>query len=199
VLAALHAKTQIIDSTGMAYGSLSSAGEKPADWLYNLDGAITFYSRDGVIKRWNLLSKIFGVLNIYDLVRGKVDLAAEGLPYTKMGASFLVKDGVLQTSNFLIDSPSMLITGAGNIDFRRKEVQGAVTVSPLVAIDTIIDKVPVVRSLLKKKTSGFLYAAYDVKGPLDDPEVSVSFVDTVGGKTLELIKNILTLPMGVFE
>ena len=199
VLAALHAKTQIIDSTGMAYGSLSSAGEKPADWLYNLDGAITFYSRDGVIKKWNLLSKIFGVLNIYDLVRGKVDLAAEGLPYTKMGASFLVKDGVLQTNNFLIDSPSMLITGAGNIDFRRKEVQGAVTVSPLVAIDTIIDKVPVVRSLLKKKTSGFLYAAYDVKGPLDDPEVSVSFVDTVGGKTLELIKNILTLPIGVFE
>jgi len=72
-------------------------------------------------------------------------------------------------------------------------------VSPLVAVDTIIDKVPVVRTLLKKKTSGFLYAAYDVKGPLDDPEVKVSFVDTVAGKTLELIKNLLTLPIGVFQ
>ena len=89
----------------------------------------------------------------------------------------------------------MLITGAGDFDFAKNTVAGNITVSPLVGIDTVIDKVPVVRSILGKKKGGFLYSSYEVKGTLGDPEVRLSFVDTVGGKSLNLIKNILTLPI----
>ncbi len=199
LLAAFDANAHIFDSTGLAYGSLSARGEKPEEWLKSLNGDLTLYSKDGVIKKWDLLSKIFGVLNIYDLVRGKVDLRADGLPYNKMGASFRVKDGVFRTDNFIIDSYAMVITGAGDVNASKKEIAASITVSPLVAIDTFLDKIPIIRSVLRGKKKGFLYVSYDVKGPMDDPDVSVSFIDSIGTKPLQIIRNILTLPKEVFE
>jgi hypothetical protein len=190
---------EIIKGTWLAQGNVSAEGTKPKDWLAGMNGNITLYSSDGVIRRWNLLSKILGLLNVYDLVRGKVDLSADGLPYTTMSASFNAKDGVFRTDNFLIDSPSMLITGTGDIDLKKDEVDGDITVSPLVTIDSIVGKIPIIRSIFRKKKGGFLYVSYGVKGRLGDPEVTVSFVDTIGGKALDIIKNIFTLPAGVFE
>jgi len=191
--------SRIVEGTGLVQGSISSAGEKPRDWLENMDGELLIYSRNGVIRKWSLLSKIFGILNFYDLLKGRVDLRADGLAYTKMSASFHIKKGIFRTDNLLIDSPSMLITGAGDFNFAKNTVTGNVTVSPLVGVDTMIDKLPVIRAILKKKKGGFLYSSYEVSGTLGDPEVRLSFVDTVGGKSLDIIKNILTLPIGVFE
>ncbi|MDR2018341.1 MAG: AsmA-like C-terminal region-containing protein [Syntrophobacterales bacterium] len=199
IVRAFDPNSQIVQGVGSVLGNVNSRGVTPQDWLRNVDGNVTFYSRNGIIRRWAILSKIFGVLNFYDLLRGKVDLRADGLAYTKMSARFQAKKGVFRTDNFLIDSPSMLITGVGDFDFAGDTVAGNITVSPLVTVDMFIDKLPVIRSILKKEKSGFLYASYDVKGPLGDPEVKLSFADTVVGKSLEIIKNILTLPAGVFE
>ena len=199
IVKAFDPKSQILDGTGLVKGTISSSGEKPADWLANMDGEVAVYSRNGVIRRWSLLSKVFGILNVYDLLRGRVDLRADGLAYTKMSASFHIKNGIFRTDDLLIDSPSMLITGAGDFNFSKNTVVGNVTVSPLVGIDTVIEKVPIVRSILgRKKGGGFLYSSYEISGTLGDPEVKLSFVDTVGGKSLNLIKNILTLPVEVF-
>ena len=199
ILKAFDPDSQILAGTGLISASISSGGEKPGDWLRNMDGEAAIYSENGVIRKWSLLSKIFGILNFYDLLRGKVDLRADGLPYTKMSASFHIKKGIFRTDNLLVDSPAMLITGAGDFNFVKKTVVGTVTVSPLVGIDTVIDKIPLVRSVLNRKKGGFLYSSYEVSGPLGDPEVKLAFVDTVGGKSLDIIKNVLTLPIGVFE
>jgi uncharacterized protein YhdP len=199
LLQAFQPKAEIIKGTWLAYGGVTVRGEKPDDWLKSMSGNLTLYSQDGVIKRWSLLSKVLGLLNLYDLLRGKVDLSAEGLPYTRMGASFTAKEGIFRTDNFLIDSPAMVITGSGDINVGKNEIEADITVSPMVTVDSFIDAIPVVRKILRKKKGGFLYVSYEVKGPLDDPGVTVAFVDTIGGKALDIIKNIFTLPKGVFE
>jgi uncharacterized protein YhdP len=163
------------------------------------DGNNTLYSRNGVKKRWNLLAKTFGILNIYDLLKGKVDFAKEGLAYNKMGANFIVTDGVFQTDNFLIDSPSMVVTGKGKLNFNSNEINGSLQIAPLVTLDRTIDKIPVLRNILKRKGGGFLYMACNVSGPIDDPEVKVSFTNTIGSKTLEILRNMLFLPVEVFD
>ena len=42
---------------------------------------MSLMSRDGVIRRWNILSKILALTNVYDLFQGRVDLTREGLVY----------------------------------------------------------------------------------------------------------------------
>ncbi len=193
------AKNQEIDGNAYIYGNLSGVGDTLKALISKADGNITLYSRDGVIKRWNLLAKTFGVLNIYDLLRGKVDLAKDGLAYKKMGAAFVVTDGVFQTDNFLIDSPSMVVTGKGNLNFNTGEIDAGLQIAPLITLDRTIDKIPIVRNILKRKGGGFLYMACNVSGPIDDPAVKVSFTNTIGGKTLEILRNMLFLPVEVFD
>ena len=196
---AFGAKNSEIEGNAFIYGNLSGAGDTLKTLISKADGNITLYSRDGVIKRWNLLAKTFSVLNIYDLFRGKADLAKDGLAYTKMGATFIATDGVFQTDNFLIDSPSMVVTGKGNLNLNTREINAGIQIAPLVTLDRTIDKIPILRNILKRKGGGFLYMACNVSGPLDDPAVKVSFTNTIGGKTLEILRNMLFLPVEVFD
>lgn len=198
-LQSFGAKNEEIDGNAYIYGNLSGTGDTLKTLISKADGNITLYSRDGVIKRWNLLAKAFGVLNIYDLFRGKVDFTKDGLAYKKMGATFIVTDGIFQTDNFLIDSPSMVITGKGDLNFNTKEIDAGIQIAPLVTLDRTIDKIPIVRNILKRKGGGFLYMACSISGPIDDPAVKVSFTNTIGGKTLEILRNMLFLPVEIFD
>ncbi len=187
--------------TGKAHitGTLRSEGTTWRELKANLHGDTSVYSRDGVIKRWNLLSKIFALLNVYDLMRGRIDFGKDGLLYKKMGASFTINHGVYHTKNFLLDSQSMVITGAGDLDLNKEMINASLEVSPLVALDRTIDKIPIIRSIVKDKNKGFLYVTYTVTGPFDDPDIETNYVGTVGTKSLEILKNILVFPREVFE
>jgi hypothetical protein len=198
-LQSFGAKKEEIEGGSFIYGDISGTGDTLKALISKADGNITLYSRNGVIKRWNLLAKTFGILNIYDLLKGKVDFAKEGLAYNKMGANFIVTDGVFQTDNFLIDSPSMVVTGKGNMNFNTREIDGSMQIAPLVTLDRTIDKIPILRNILKRRGGGFLYMACSVSGPIDDPVVRVSFTDTIGTKTLEILRNMLFLPVEVFD
>ena len=116
-----------------------------------------------------------------------------------MGAAFTIDHGVYHTKNFLLDSQSMVITGAGDIDLNKETVDATLEVSPLVALDRTIDKIPLVRSIVKHKNKGFLYVTYSVTGPFDDPDIKTNYVGTVGTKSLEILRNILIFPKEVFE
>lgn len=198
-LKAMGAETGAINGEGAIVANLSAQGESSADLVSTLHGQLSVYTQNGVIRKWNLLSKLFGLLNFYDLFKGKVPLTESGLSYTKMGAMFQVADGVFTTNNFVLDSPSMLITGTGDINASGREIRGTVTVSPLVTIDRTIDKIPIIRNILKERGKGFLYGSYNVKGPIDDPDIALNFVNTIGGRTVDILRNILVLPVGIFE
>ena len=167
--------------------------------LGSLQGNVSMYSRNGTIRKWNLLAKVLSLLNLYDLFRGKIQFTETGLQYSKMGASFKINEGNFTTNNFLIDSPSMLITGKGSVDGKNKDVNGTITVSPLVTIDKTINKIPVLRSIFRGKDRGFVYASYNVKGNIEDPDISLNYVETIGGRTIDTMKNLLTLPVELFE
>ncbi|MCX5802257.1 MAG: AsmA-like C-terminal region-containing protein, partial [Proteobacteria bacterium] len=198
-LKAFGEETHVLDSRAMLYGSLSSEGNNMKGLLSRMNGNLIVYSKGGVIKKWNLLSKIFGLLNVYDLLKGKIDLKQEGLSYKRMGATFTVKNGIFNTKDFLIDSPSMLITGNGNLDMNKNEIDGSIAVSPLVTVDRIINKIPILRKIIRVKEKGFLYTAYNVKGPINDPDISLNFTESIGGGMVDILRNILVLPKEVFE
>ncbi len=197
--AAMGGTSQEISGDGYITGTLKSEGATWKELKANLHGDTSVYSRDGVIKRWNLLSKIFALLNVYDLIRGKIDFGKNGLSYKKMGAAFTIDHGVYHTKNFLLDSQSMIITGAGDIDLKKETINATLEVSPLVTLDRTIDKIPILRSIIKDKNKGFLYVTYSVTGPFDDPDIKTNYVGTVGSKSLEILKNILVFPREVFD
>jgi hypothetical protein len=93
----------------------------------------------------------------------------------------------------------MLIKGDGAIDLPKDEINGSISVAPLVTVDKIIDWEPIVKNILKQKKGGFLYVVYNVKGPLKDPGISLSLANTVEDKVIELFKNTIKLPLELFK
>jgi hypothetical protein len=192
-------KSHIIEGKSTISGSIDSSGKSTKDLIGSMKGEAAIFSRDGLIKRWNILSKIFGLQNIKDIFRKNSSFAKDGLYYKRMGATFKIKNGIFNTNDFLIDSPSMLITGNGNMNAKDNEIDGVLTLSPLVAVDRTIDRIPILGRILKKKDKGILSLSFTIKGQADDPAISLNFTNSVGGKTIELLKNILVLPKGMIE
>jgi hypothetical protein len=194
---ALKDDAEIMKGVGMLKIDLLSEGENKRETIESLSGRITANSNDGVIRKWNLLSKVFGLLNLYDLLQGKVNLAEEGLPYTAMSADFTGKKGVFKTRNFSIDSPSMYISGRGAVMLPDGTLDGRLAVSPFVTIDKLLDKIPIVRSVLREKKEGFLFVVYNVSGPFRDPNIYSTYVESVGMRAYRILKNLVKLPREV--
>ncbi len=192
-------KDYMAEGRSNIYGNVDLHGSTVKELMGDIKGNVAIYSKDGLIKKWNLLSKMFGLLNVQDVLRGKVDFSKEGLQYKRMGATFTAKKGIFYTKDFLIDSPSMVITGNGSLDIRKHEVDANIAVSPLVTIDRTIDIIPFLRNILKDKRDGFLHLTYKVKGPMNDPDISFKFANSIGGRTIEVLRNILVLPKEIFE
>ena len=72
-------------------------------------------------------------------------------------------------------------------------------VSPLVEMDRIIDWVPILRSIIREKNHGFIFFAYNVKGPLADPEITSSYVQSMARRALNIIWNAIRLPKSLAD
>ncbi len=189
----------ILEGTGSITGTLKLRGRDAEELAAGAEGAVRIRSRNGVVRKWNLISKLLAVTNLYDLFRGRVDLTKEGLAYRRLAATFEGRKGVFHTTNFFIDSPSMIITGAGDINVASKTINAKMTVSPLVTMDRLINFIPLVRSIVKEKKAGFIFFVYDVKGPLSDPDIRSSYVQSVGRRAFNILWNTLKLPKEIVD
>ncbi len=193
------ASTDILEGTGSIKGTLRLTGRNGKELARSAGGTINVSSRDGVVRKWNLVSKLLALTNVYDLFRGRVDLSREGLVYRKLSATFEGRNGVFHTNNFLIESPSMIIAGQGDVDAADKTVDAKMVVSPLVQMDRLIDWIPIVRSIIREKKSGFIFFIYNVKGPLNDPEITSSYVQSMGRRAFNILWNTIRLPKSMLD
>lgn len=192
-------KENLLEGKAALTAKLKAKGKTLNEMGKNLSGEFQFMARKGTIRKWNFLAKILELLNVYRLAQLKLDLQKEGLSYDRMGGTFFLAGSVLQTENFVIDSPSMIIAGKGEIDVKRDYMDGKVSVFPLVALEKTIDKIPILRRILRGKERGFLSVNYTVEGRIMDPEVKIDVVKTLPGKVFDVMKNLLTIPAFPWE
>jgi hypothetical protein len=193
------AGTDVLDGTGTINGTLRLSGRSGTELVRSASGTVNVSSHDGVVRKWNLVSKLLAVTNLYDLLRGRVDLRRDGLVYRRLSASFDGRDGIFHTNNFLIESPSMIIAGQGDVDSAKGTVDAKMVVSPLVEMDRLIDWIPLVRNVFKEKQRGLIFFSYDVKGPLNDPEITSNYVESMGRRVFNIIWNAIRLPKSLVD
>ncbi len=179
---------------------LKGEGKDFQEMKESLDGGLRLEFEDGVIERFNILSKIFSILNVSQLLRGRLpDLKTKGLPYRQILANFYVKDGVATTDDFLVDSDAMRITLLGKIDLGKNFIDAKIGVHPLVTIDMILSSVPIAGYILTGEDKGFVSYFYQVKGNLDDPKIEAIPFKTVEESSWGIIKRLLETPLRPFR
>jgi hypothetical protein len=179
---------------------LKGEGENFQKMKESLSGGLRFEVQNGVIERFNILSKIFSILNVSQLFKGRLpDLATKGLPYHQILGNFHVKDGVATTDDFLVDSDAMRITLLGKIDLGKNLIDVRIGVHPLVTIDTILSSVPIAGYILTGEDKGFISYFYQVRGNLDDPKIEAVPFKIVEESTWGIIKRLLGTPLRPFQ
>ncbi len=179
---------------------LSGEGENFQKLKETLQGNLRFELEEGVIEKFNILSKIFSILNLSQLLKGRLpDLKAKGLPYNQISATLSVKNGIASTEDFLIDSDAMKVTIIGKVDLGKNLIDARIGVHPLVTIDMVLSSLPIAGYILTGKDKAFLSYFYEVKGDLDDPKIEAVPLKSIGETFWGIIKRLMETPLRPFK
>jgi uncharacterized protein YhdP len=174
-------------------GRISGKGGDFDEIKSSLNGNVYIKIDKGNIKRFHILSKIFSLLNVYQILKFKLpDLITEGMPYDSITANFEIKDGIASTEDFLIESDSMRITAIGKIDTKDNNVDMIVGVQPFQTIDKIISNIPFAGRILTGDKRALIVFYYTVKGGIDDPKVTPIPLESLGEGVLGIVRRLLT-------
>ena len=178
--------TRLID--GNYTLSCTLTGDGPSNRItHHLTGEIKFLGKNGRIYKMTPLSRLLSVLNLLNMP----DLRQKGFAYRSMLAQGTLKNGRIELDKAFIDAENMFIVFKGYIDPFQWQLDVNSMVSPLKAIDTIIEKIPIVSTLLNDRLVSF---PARIKGDISDPKITPLHPEAVGAGFKNLVEDILTAP-----
>lgn len=107
---------------------------------------------------------------------GFVDvLTGEGLLFNRFTSDFTKTDGRLDVELARAHGPSIGLTATGTVDFDARTVDVEGTIAPAYLVNSLLGNIPLVGDLLQGgKGEGVFAATYQVRGALDEPQVTVN-------------------------
>jgi len=194
----------LLSLTGRLQGTIQ--GPSPFLGTLNSLAPMQFRLDKGRVLHGTVLPKVLKVLNLPALLKGKVDLDRDGIPFDSVSATVAVHDGVLDSRDIVFESPLMKISGAGTLDMAADELDLALAVSPLGGYSDLIGKIPLFGTLLQGDRPGLSTALFEVKGPRTDPDVRYLPIESIAtGLTgyprlaIDVLTNVITLPGKLFS
>jgi uncharacterized protein involved in outer membrane biogenesis len=185
-------------------GTIRGHGRNPHGLYPTLNGKVDILLENGRIfkSEERAIWKIISILNLPAVLQGKVDLEKDGLPYNKISATLLLRNGLFETENLIIDSPIVKITAAGNYDLPTDQVDMVWAVSPFGSYSQFLKTIPLFGRLFAGDRKGLATALFSAKGSIEDPEVTYlpmkSFATGVTGLAqlaFDILKNTVMLPI----
>ncbi|MRR17614.1 MAG: AsmA family protein [Deltaproteobacteria bacterium] len=174
---------------------LTASGNTMDDLKKTAAGSVQVRAQKGVLKKFSVLSKIFSLLNVAQLFKLRLpDMAADGMPYQTITANVSLKEGVLSSNDFLIDSDAMKMSGAGSIDFIKERVDFIAGVHPLQTLDLIAAKIPIAGWLLTDEGGNLITVHFKATGSWDDPDVRPIPVRSLAKGTFDTFRRLFQLP-----
>ena len=163
--------------------------------MSSLEGKVDFIARNGTIYRYPLLAKIFSILSVTEILRGKVPkLGGDGFPYKSFIVKGKIHQGVFTIDHAFIDGSSIDLIASGEVDLAGKKIDLVVLVAPFSTVNWIIRHIPLVGKIM---SGNLISIPVRVSGDLADPEVTFLSPTAVGSRLVELLKNILKIPVEI--
>ncbi len=193
-------KEKFITGAFSAKGDLTAKGGNGVELKKTALGNVRIQIEEGMLTRFAVLSKIFSILNVSQLLKFQLpDMVSGGMPYDKIVATFSFEDGIVSTKDLFIQSDAMNISAVAKIDMPRGEfVDTVVGVQPLQTVDKVVSLIPVVGWILTDENRSIMTVYFEVKGSLDNPTVTAIPVKAMARGIFDIFKNIFQLPAKLF-
>jgi len=180
------------------WGNLMGRGSNGKELRRSLEGKLRVGMEKGRIRRFRVLSKVFSLLNVLQLFKGKLPgLTGEGLPYNTITGEIGIAKGIARTSNLLVDSDAMKISIIGEADIAREALDLTVGLRPLGTVDTIVSSVPVVGRILAGEDKSIIAYYVEVKGNFSNPQVKHIPLKSMEKGLIGMIRRVLEAPIHI--
>ncbi len=124
---------------------------------------------NGIIYRFEILSKLFSLINLGSLIRGRLpDIIGQGLPYQTITWKMVVFDNKWQFRNLKLLSDAARIDGSGMYFSDQNRIDFKVQVSPLVGLDAIVSGI---FGNLITKDGKILTTTFRIRGLYSSPDI----------------------------
>ena len=132
-------------------------------------GSIEVRVHNGAINRFDILSKLFTLINLGSLMRGRLpDLIGQGLPFQLLTWQTDVFDTKWNFKNMQLTSDAARINASGIYLSDQEKIDFRVDVSPLVGFDTVFSGL---FGNLITRNGKILTTTFRVRGPYKSPDV----------------------------
>ena len=181
--------------SGLLQGDFYLEGRAGKGFLESSMGGIAFTVRDGVLRKFQILSKVFSLFNVSQILSLKLpDMDTQGMPFSLVRAGVTLDQGILATEDLFIDSTSMNLSLIGSLDLREETLDMVLGVKPLRVVDEIVTNIPLAGWLLAGEEKALITAHFAITGKSDAPQVIVVPVTSVSEKVLGIFKRVFGLP-----
>jgi uncharacterized protein involved in outer membrane biogenesis len=187
-------------------GMIQGHGRDRRGVVPTLNGSVEFSLRDGYVRKGTILPRILALLNLPNVLRGKVDLEETGFPFKKVSSKVKIEEGNFSTKNFFLNSSIMKVSAAGMYDLQSDRLEGIAAVSPFGAYSDLLKNIPLFGRIFFGDRKGIATAMFSVAGPLGDPKVEYMPMESLKtGLTglaqlaIDILKNTLTLPYDLLK
>lgn len=191
--------SQFMGNRGLLSGNMQSdffvRGRVGKTFLDTSSGGIHLEVKDGVLRKFQFLSKVFSLLNVSQILTLKLpDMSLEGMPFNRLEGSFSLDKGELASQDLFIESNAMNLSLVGKMNLKTDQVDAILGVKPLRTVDKIVTNIPIAGWLLTGKEKALITAHFKISGDLHNPEVSAIPVSSISGQVLGIFKRVLGLP-----
>jgi hypothetical protein len=162
-----------------------------------LKGDFQLAARDGEFVRSPGVDATFDYLNSTgDFKVAFPDLDRETFPYHFVGIKGRLERNLLIGDEVSVESSSLNLSGQGQVDLERMEIDGKALIAVLKPIDQVISRIPGFGSMFGGTLVGI---PVRVSGSLEHPDVSYLSAADIGGELLNIPLRILGLPLGAMR
>lgn len=180
-------------------GNLRAQGDSLDELKRSANGTLALKIERGQLRRFSTLAKAFSLLNVSQLLTFRLpDMVSEGMPFNQITATVGVKDGVLSSQDFFINSNAMHLSMVGKINIVKEDLDLLIGVQPLQTVDKVISRIPVVGWILTGGDGSLITTYFEAKGSWADPQVTAIPVKTMASGALDIFRRVFELPVRVF-
>ena len=191
----LNIQERVVTGALSLQGDVSFAGADVGQIEKSLAGTMKVRAEKGVLKKFSVLSKIFSLLNVYQLFKLQLpDMARDGMPYQNIAARAVFKNGVISSDDFFIDSDAMKISGSGQVDYLHQTLDCFVGIHPLQTVDRLAAVLPIAGWLVTDEKGNLITVPFNVYGEWDNPRVIPIPASSVKKGMLDLLNRFIQLP-----
>lgn len=181
--------------TGKLNGWVQLQGPAGPELLTRGKGKADIHIKDGVLRKFSFLSKVFSLLNVSQIFTLHLpDMASHGMPFTSLSGSINLGEGRLITEDMAVASNAMNLSLVGSFDLKQDQLDLLMGVKPFGTVDKIVSKIPLAGWILTGENKALITAHFRIQGPSEAPDVEAIPITSVSKKVFGIFQRVLGLP-----